>query len=601
MDASNTPSPKTIYLIHHSHTDIGYTALQHQVERWHVDFIRQALDIISTDSSSGANNGGFKWTCETFWAVEKFLERVSPGEKDRFIEAVRAGTIGISGNYLNFNELIGFEVLSAMLGRACTFGDSIGVPITSAMTADINGYSWGYAQALHDNGIQNLFTCIHTHHGRFPLGKRHVPFWWETPQGNRILVWNGEHYHFGNELGLVPGAASSYIIKDECDAEMIFTNHWAVAEIRIPRLFDQLARDGYPFDFVPLMASGLRTDNAPPSAHILACIRRWNQAHGHNIQVRMATLDEYFGILRNTGHDFPVYRGDWPDWWSDGPASYPDYTKIFREAQRGLWYYRQLRKRYPNLPRLEIERIEYNLALYAEHTFSHADSMSQPWHPLVHTITARKKAYAAAAFETTRKSVDEALEQLGATTLHTDMALRFKAINPLEREVIGIIHMPIQHFEYHELKLDKGAKIRRHGTDTPVPYQTVSIPGGIAYCVHITLAPGEECEFEIIPVQVNDKSTNTMAAHNTLQTPHVAIDWKDPEGIISWIDKAGQIDLLRPDLMHPPFTPIYEKTPVPEFDQICAARGQMDINRKGPNVECTAGRLLRSTPVGISG
>jgi hypothetical protein len=35
--------PGTVCIIHHSHTDIGYTETQQRITRWHVDFIRQAL------------------------------------------------------------------------------------------------------------------------------------------------------------------------------------------------------------------------------------------------------------------------------------------------------------------------------------------------------------------------------------------------------------------------------------------------------------------------------------------------------------------------------------------------------------------------------
>ncbi len=37
---------KTLYVIHHTHTDIGYTELQGRVARWQSDFVRQALDIM---------------------------------------------------------------------------------------------------------------------------------------------------------------------------------------------------------------------------------------------------------------------------------------------------------------------------------------------------------------------------------------------------------------------------------------------------------------------------------------------------------------------------------------------------------------------------
>ena len=37
---------RTLFLIHHSHTDVGYTEPQGRIERWQVDFIRQALAIV---------------------------------------------------------------------------------------------------------------------------------------------------------------------------------------------------------------------------------------------------------------------------------------------------------------------------------------------------------------------------------------------------------------------------------------------------------------------------------------------------------------------------------------------------------------------------
>ena len=36
-----------IFLIHHSHTDIGYTERQEKLVRYHVDFIKQAIDILN--------------------------------------------------------------------------------------------------------------------------------------------------------------------------------------------------------------------------------------------------------------------------------------------------------------------------------------------------------------------------------------------------------------------------------------------------------------------------------------------------------------------------------------------------------------------------
>ncbi len=164
---------KTLYLIHHSHTDIGYTAAQALVRRNQIGFIRQVLAILEHRGL----HCGFRWVCESFWAVEQFLSEANDDEKARFAEAVSAGVIGLSANYANFSELLCQEALSTLTARSTAYGDQIGHRVRSAMNADINGFGWGYGKALIVNGVDHLFTCIHTHHGMFPL-KRHRPFWW---------------------------------------------------------------------------------------------------------------------------------------------------------------------------------------------------------------------------------------------------------------------------------------------------------------------------------------------------------------------------------------------------------------------------------------
>ena len=107
--------PWTIYLIHHSHTDIGYTERQEKIERNHVDFIRQAVRILKA-IHSGANPEwtGFKWNCETFWAVERFWEQAGADERDDFVRFVQSGEIGLSGSYLNMTELADDRLLRSM-------------------------------------------------------------------------------------------------------------------------------------------------------------------------------------------------------------------------------------------------------------------------------------------------------------------------------------------------------------------------------------------------------------------------------------------------------------------------------------------------------
>ena len=67
-----------MYLISHSHTDIGYTDRQEKIERYHVDFIKQAINIFqSIESGIHKEWEGFKWTCENYWKVENFINHAT--------------------------------------------------------------------------------------------------------------------------------------------------------------------------------------------------------------------------------------------------------------------------------------------------------------------------------------------------------------------------------------------------------------------------------------------------------------------------------------------------------------------------------------------
>ena len=64
------------------------------------------------------------------------------------------------------------------------------------------GISMGARDILIKNGIEFLFTNIHTHHGMYPLYQNQIPYFWESENRDRPLVWSGEHYNLGNALGI---------------------------------------------------------------------------------------------------------------------------------------------------------------------------------------------------------------------------------------------------------------------------------------------------------------------------------------------------------------------------------------------------------------
>ncbi len=412
---------KKLYVLHHSHTDIGYTEQQQQIRTWHIDFIKQALKYTKQDSK-------FKWNCECFWAVERYLQTCNKEDRDDFFKAVLKHQIDVSASYLNFNELIDEYTLNSLVERAVSTSKKYGFELDSAMTADINGVGWGFAKILTDNNVRNYFSCVHTHHGMWPANRKQYPFKWIAPNGKELLVWNGEHYHFGNELGLAPKAGSSYTIKDDCDAHTIYYDYWKMAEVRIPRYLELLEQEGYDFDFVPVMVSGLRTDNSPPSLEISKMIKRWNAEHSDICEIEMTTLSEFFNRVRVSDVDIPVYKGDWPDWWSDGFNSDPDGVKMYREAQRTF----ELARAMGNGSSTITEAVINNLALYSEHTFSHCDSMGRPWCKQVKNISSRKRSFAVDALENASILLRHKMEEAGHTHLSYNRSAKFKLLNPFE-------------------------------------------------------------------------------------------------------------------------------------------------------------------------
>lgn len=147
---------RTVYAVHHSHTDIGYTDLQEHVIDLQTDYIRSALRLMREPE-----NADFRWNCETLYCVEQFFESAAPEEQRLFLELAAQGRIGLSANYLNFTDLLDCGIYSRRLSTwRERFADS-GITLRTAMCADINGLSMGQRDAMIDNGIE-FFTLIFT-------------------------------------------------------------------------------------------------------------------------------------------------------------------------------------------------------------------------------------------------------------------------------------------------------------------------------------------------------------------------------------------------------------------------------------------------------
>jgi hypothetical protein len=588
---------RTVYIVHHSHTDIGYTHGQGRIVRWHGQYIRQAMKIAS-------RRDDFAWLCETFHPVEVFWEGASSVEREQFVRLARAGRIGLSGNYLNYTELADQDVLQSLASRARTFVDANGLALRGAMTADINGTSLTHARALADAGVELLVTFMHPHHGYVPFARRSMFYDWDLGDGRSIAVVHADHYHVGNELGFVPWGGTNYCWGWGGESSYPWTE--GLLDSRLPRYLKRIEQEGWDADWFVVAASGVLNDNGPPGEHLADRIARWNAAHPE-IDVRMVTLDTLAQAIRSTSR--PRHAGDCPDWWADGVAGDPEAVALYRHAQRQRRLLVDLAAHTPAAS-VDLSRLDTTLALFAEHTFGHSGSVRHPSNLTAHQLRTRKLGFAGEAADLAETLLDTAVEAIGCGPMHTNRPLVFRAINPSDRSMKQLVSIVPEWFdEYRWLVRAEQCRVVRVSDGKVVPHQVIHTYRGGEIVVDLALDPGQttDLKLEALPSTpfelsklppVPDRShdivgMSELVARTNIRTKHVEIDFDVPNGISAWRDARGA-SLLDPRADVLPFTLRSSRLHRSlDGDSQCDARRRLGRNRNGVDAVWSTSRLKR--------
>lgn len=375
-------SIKTLYIVNHSHTDIGFTDYQDLSFRQHVDFINKALDLCEA-TSDYPDEARFRWTCEVTGMTERFFREASEAQIERFIYWHKRGQIDIAGMQYNMTPLLDTEQMIRSLYPIRRMRESYGVSITSAMQSDVNGISWLFADLLPDLGVDFLTMSVNPSRGGVP---KPVPngFWWESPTKQRLLVWNGFHYLFGRNIAKL--------------------GDWRFVENDLQVEIQKLENDpDYTFDFMYCQSTNpIRVDNGPPDPRMPDFVRKWNES-GKQPRMVLTTPTEFAKILREQyGEALPVQRGDWLDWWSDGVASSAYETGMNRATHElldvaemlGSWASADGLMQWPTHRATDTYE---NATLYDEHTWGGFASVERPESRWVKAQWNRKASYAYSA------------------------------------------------------------------------------------------------------------------------------------------------------------------------------------------------------------
>lgn len=566
----------TMYILHHSHTDIGYTDLQERVIYNHIDYIKTAVNIAKNGHKLGTIDKDFKWNCETYYCVEKFLEEANDAEKQDFYEMIKSNNIGLSANYLNFTDLVDKEVLNKRTKEMVEHFKSQGIAVKTAMNADVNGISLGSLDVLLENGIEFLFTNIHTHHGMYPLYQNQKPYFWENNEGKRLLVFSGEHYNLANALGLVYSKNINSLNEHYTKENREFKIYLETLKENIVKYLTSCEENGYSYNFIPSCVSGVFSDNAPPNTDIIRTIKAFNEAYGNEIRLEMVTLQEFYDKIKYEVKDAPVYKGDLNDWWANGIASTPYAVKHYKEAQRMYHLCERLDNEGQISNKTLLREAEDNLLLYAEHTWGHSSTITNPYDTMVQNLDIRKTSYASKAHEASAKNLNRIMHKRGDKLRYYDLKGRVKAINASNKSGEKVVEFYIEAWRY------PGVKVVCEKTGREMTTQLSSHPRGVLISFIDTFEANEEKIYsyeeaaekvevlnsrvayvgaERIKDIVNNYDRKSYKLPYEIESKYFKISYVIGEGVTSFYNKADNVEMLK-DGDAKFFTPIYENTKI---------------------------------------
>lgn len=379
----------TIYILPHSHVDIGYTESQADVEEKQVNNLLAGIE--AARRTAGYPEGArFVWNLEGLWPADLLLRRLGPERKGEFFEAVKAGQVALNGMYANtLTGLCRPEELVRLFRFSAELSERTGAPLDSAMISDVPGYTWGTVPAMAQAGLRylsaapNYFDRI----GDILVQWENKPFWWVGPSGReRVLVW-------------VPssGYALSHIIRR-------LSPRWLVGYA------EELVRSEYPYDVAYIRWAG-HGDNGVPDVAICDFVKEWNERHAWPRFVIGSVHDAFSALEEKHGDELPEVKGDWTPYWEDGAGSSALETAMNRASSdrlaqaEALWAMQQP----GSYPAEDFSDAMRHVLLYHEHTWGASRSVSAPNHPTTLEQWAGKRGYAMTADTLSRDLLARAL------------------------------------------------------------------------------------------------------------------------------------------------------------------------------------------------
>ncbi len=363
FDVTLEPERKwTLYVVPHTHLDVGYTDYQGKVAETQPRVLDQAADLIR-------QNPEFRFSLDASWNMEQLLDTRSEAKQKEILSLIRQDKFAMPVQYCNL--LTGYASLETLF-RSLYFAKSLArrydIPFEYANITDVPSYTGSYPSVLASAGVKYFVAGGNNWRAPFlPRGKwnEKSPFWWQGPDGQKVLFWYARHYMQVQSLFGLPPVLPA--VRDS-----------------LPVFLQAYDRPDYKPDAV--MIYGTQVENTDLVPGTASFVPAWDREYAYP-KLQYTTMPDFFKYIdTHYGQALPTYKGDGGPYWEDGVGSDAYYVAEDRANQDRALSAEVLSSITHTLdpdhhpPKQQVEDIWRNIILFAEHTWASWNSITQPDH-----------------------------------------------------------------------------------------------------------------------------------------------------------------------------------------------------------------------------
>ena len=334
---------KTIYIVPTSHYDFGFVDPPDQVRERAARHIDEVIRMAESDKD-------FRWTIESVWQINEWLRRQKPVTsvlpKDnahiaRLMALIKSGRIALSTSWGSMHtDFMGAEELNRLCYDYTVLHRTYGVQSQLALMDDVPGHPTSIPSVLAGSGTKYLVTGANLFlSSATTLAPGQVPFYWESPDGQKVLTWISQ----GKRGGYVEGLTDFYLDPYSLDPytnktpyEMFNPNAGPKTDLQkmeegVTELLNRYNSAGYKYDAVMVMYAH---DFVEPTnvANLERAVRLWNDSH-QEVQLKITTPPDFFNYIENKYRsEIPTYKGEWSGLWSEAKTQSPLLSSLARYA-----------------------------------------------------------------------------------------------------------------------------------------------------------------------------------------------------------------------------------------------------------------------------